>query len=332
MPLLKEYERYLSKSRYRQDKLKTASSIDEAKDNIIQLHTIESNLFGMERRLIAELEQMQFTLQHKKGKGLASSLFQRSKRKEQEHEQKNLMRRIDHYKRMLTGVNAMRSVVGQVTIPKLKKYIAQNKFEQSESKPLDYREYIRSDEWKKRAEEAKARVGNRCQVCNRSRTEVQLDAHHRTYEYLGNERPEDITVLCRDCHQLYEDKKKARKLTKVCKKCGKSFTPLKPSYYYCSSCYRSKHRTKYQSRKTSETLTIKEEFVQYSTTSKEGFCIRCHKQIKSNPESPYCYPCFKNWKRYENQQYKEKFCHICGREHKASMSKPTCLSCYRKHR
>jgi 5-methylcytosine-specific restriction endonuclease McrA len=69
----------------------------------------------------------------------------------------------------------------------------------------DYYEYIKSQAWRQRANEAKKRAGYRCQVCNKHRDETQLDAHHRTYERLGRERPEDITVLCRGCHGLYEE-------------------------------------------------------------------------------------------------------------------------------
>lgn len=76
---------------------------------------------------------------------------------------------------------------------------------------LDYHEYIQSDEWKIKASAAKQNAGWRCQVCNKSHHEAQLDAHHRTYERLGHELPGDITVLCRDCHELYERNKKARK-------------------------------------------------------------------------------------------------------------------------
>lgn len=72
----------------------------------------------------------------------------------------------------------------------------------------EYYEYIQSDQWRQRANEAKQRAGHRCQICNRSSSEVTLDAHHRTYERLGNELPGDITVLCRDCHQLFETNKK----------------------------------------------------------------------------------------------------------------------------
>jgi hypothetical protein len=64
-----------------------------------------------------------------------------------------------------------------------------------------YYAYIKSSAWKARADAAKARAGHRCQVCNEG---GQLDAHHRTYERLGCELETDITVLCRECHRLFE--------------------------------------------------------------------------------------------------------------------------------
>lgn len=68
------------------------------------------------------------------------------------------------------------------------------------SEPPDYYEYIHSQEWQCRAEAAKARAGYRCQVCNGTK---RLEAHHRTYENLGHEPPEDITVLCHKCHEIF---------------------------------------------------------------------------------------------------------------------------------
>jgi hypothetical protein len=64
----------------------------------------------------------------------------------------------------------------------------------------EYYEYIQSPAWKAKAEAAKKRAGYKCQVCNGTH---RLEAHHRTYDRLGNERPEDITVLCHSCHELY---------------------------------------------------------------------------------------------------------------------------------
>jgi hypothetical protein len=69
---------------------------------------------------------------------------------------------------------------------------------------VNYYEYIASPAWKRKANAAKEAAGYRCQVCNKGKDNgAQLDAHHRTYERLGNECPEDITVLCHKCHGLY---------------------------------------------------------------------------------------------------------------------------------
>lgn len=146
----------------------------------------------------------------------------------------------------------------------------------------NYEEYIKSQEWREKAEEAKAKAGNRCQVCNRSRAEVQLDAHHRTYERLGNELPEDITVLCRDCHQLYEDsriKKNSQNSdeelsTGFCIRCKKSIK-LDPRAPYCYACF--KVWSKFQ-----------------NSEYEEKYCHFCGKEIQSSMNKPVCYECYKD--------------------------------------
>lgn len=81
----------------------------------------------------------------------------------------------------------------------------------SDNSTVNYHEYILSDEWRLRVQEAKRRAAYRCQVCNQHEDEVILDGHHRTYERLGKEWPEDITILCRDCHELFERHKRLAK-------------------------------------------------------------------------------------------------------------------------
>lgn len=61
-----------------------------------------------------------------------------------------------------------------------------------------YRAYLQSDGWQVRREGALRRAGHRCQLCNGSE---RLQVHHRTYERVGNELPEDLTVLCFGCHR-----------------------------------------------------------------------------------------------------------------------------------
>lgn len=67
----------------------------------------------------------------------------------------------------------------------------------------DYKKYLLTPAWKKRADACKDRADYRCQVCNRGAGVVHLEAHHRTYERLGRELPGDLTALCEDCHELF---------------------------------------------------------------------------------------------------------------------------------
>lgn len=68
-----------------------------------------------------------------------------------------------------------------------------------------YKEYLLSDHWKSVSAECKLRSGKKCQLCNR---EGVLHVHHRTYERVGKELPEDLICLCGDCHEKFHDKKK----------------------------------------------------------------------------------------------------------------------------
>lgn len=69
-----------------------------------------------------------------------------------------------------------------------------------------YPEYIRSREWMGRRRLAITRARCRCQLCN---SPDNLEVHHRTYERLGREDPEDLTVLCSECHGLFHETKRA---------------------------------------------------------------------------------------------------------------------------
>ncbi len=64
---------------------------------------------------------------------------------------------------------------------------------------LPYQEYLKTDHWQKMRKAALERADHRCQACYAK--DVQLDVHHRTYERLGEELPEDLFVLCHVCHE-----------------------------------------------------------------------------------------------------------------------------------
>jgi len=62
---------------------------------------------------------------------------------------------------------------------------------------MPYRLYLLTEHWRRVSREAKERAGNRCQLCN---SPTNIETHHRTYERRGHEEPEDLTVLCSECH------------------------------------------------------------------------------------------------------------------------------------
>lgn len=70
-------------------------------------------------------------------------------------------------------------------------------------KPSTYQDYLKTDHWKRVRQEAVERAGNRCQLCNKPGT---LHVHHRTYENIGDERPNDLIALCGYCHAKFHDK------------------------------------------------------------------------------------------------------------------------------
>lgn len=55
-------------------------------------------------------------------------------------------------------------------------------------------------EWKVASALAMERAKGRCQVCN---SPDQLCVHHRSYQHVGLEHPDDLTVLCARCHDVF---------------------------------------------------------------------------------------------------------------------------------
>ena len=47
--------------------------------------------------------------------------------------------------------------------------------------------------------QALTRAGYKCQTC--ISRDTMLDVHHNSYQTYGDERPQDLVVLCRSCHQ-----------------------------------------------------------------------------------------------------------------------------------
>jgi hypothetical protein len=68
---------------------------------------------------------------------------------------------------------------------------------QDAARPFDYQAYLRSEAWQEKRRAALQRAGYRCQLCS---SDKHLHCHHRTYEHIGEELDDDLTMLCRRCH------------------------------------------------------------------------------------------------------------------------------------
>jgi hypothetical protein len=58
---------------------------------------------------------------------------------------------------------------------------------------------MQSMEWYRKRQQAMDRAGNKCEECGST---WKLEVHHNDYAHIGNERPEDLKVLCWHHHKL----------------------------------------------------------------------------------------------------------------------------------
>ena len=65
-------------------------------------------------------------------------------------------------------------------------------------KTLPYREYLGLPWWGFVHDRAIKRARGVCELCQQAEAR---EAHHTTYERVGEEKPDDMVALCRRCHQ-----------------------------------------------------------------------------------------------------------------------------------
>jgi hypothetical protein len=65
---------------------------------------------------------------------------------------------------------------------------------------MRYETYLQSSQWKARRKYILTAGRHRCQVCS---SKDALHVHHRSYKRLGDERIDDLVVLCKTCHDLF---------------------------------------------------------------------------------------------------------------------------------
>lgn len=71
------------------------------------------------------------------------------------------------------------------------------------NKYRNYKEYLKTDHWKITRAAALRRAGYKCEICGSSK---ELNVHHLTYKNIGNERPEELKVLCYYHHKMIHGK------------------------------------------------------------------------------------------------------------------------------
>jgi hypothetical protein len=64
-----------------------------------------------------------------------------------------------------------------------------------------YECYLSSRAWRRVRNDALMRAQLRCERCDKGGLLVGLEAHHRTYEHLGDERDDELEALCAECHR-----------------------------------------------------------------------------------------------------------------------------------
>jgi len=67
------------------------------------------------------------------------------------------------------------------------------------TKSIDYVSYITSTTWRENPSRLQA-LSNDNYSCRMCGDDLTIQVHHITYANLGNELPEDLAVLCQDCH------------------------------------------------------------------------------------------------------------------------------------
>ena len=82
---------------------------------------------------------------------------------------------------------------------KFKKRIKQWRKNRSCGDP--YQDYINSHKWKAFRDEILTTRGRKCEVCGK--TEGEMHVHHLHYQNFRHEKPEDVQVICRGCHNLH---------------------------------------------------------------------------------------------------------------------------------
>lgn len=91
-----------------------------------------------------------------------------------------------------------------------------------------YLQYLKSEDWKKIRERKLQSAGCICERCKKRGWKKQLNVHHKTYDLiLGQEKDEQLIILCKDCHKVIH-----QYLKDGCFRCPKCFSIMQEDFYY----------------------------------------------------------------------------------------------------
>ncbi len=63
--------------------------------------------------------------------------------------------------------------------------------------------YFATRRWQGKRVKTRKRAGGKCQLCGKIwQPGEPFDTHHNTYDHWGNEPPEDLIFVCRNCHEV----------------------------------------------------------------------------------------------------------------------------------
>jgi sugar-specific transcriptional regulator TrmB len=79
-----------------------------------------------------------------------------------------------------------------------------------------------------------------------------------------------------------------------------------------------------KNRSTQPSRSIERRAVEY------GYCIRSRDKISLDIDKPLCADCYRQWNKYQDEDYAEKYCHSCGNSAETTFAKPLCKACWKK--
>lgn len=65
----------------------------------------------------------------------------------------------------------------------------------------EYKQYLKSSEWKEKRKQFIEGVGSECERCG---SKKNLQIHHKNYDNVFDETEDDVEVLCKNCHAQEE--------------------------------------------------------------------------------------------------------------------------------